>query len=169
MKPGVRYEPRVTLVAALARNRVIGRDNVLPWRLPGDLKRFKALTWGKPVLMGRRTYESIARALPGRRNIIVSRQPDYRAQGCEVHASIEAALDACTAAEVMVIGGAQIYASSLALSSRMHLTFIDAEVEGDAHFPQFDPRAWRETSRVRVAGEEGATWSYSFVDLERGE
>ena len=122
---------RIALIAALAENRVIGRKNRLPWRLPADLRRFKSLTMGKPVIMGRKTYESIGKPLPGRSNIVVTRDPDYRAQGCQVVHSLDQALEAGAGhAEVMVIGGAELYRQALGRAQRMYLTLVRAEVEG---------------------------------------
>ena len=158
----------ITIIAAMDRNRLIGDGNRLPWRLAADLRRFKALTMGKPVVMGRRTHESIGRALPGRRNIVLSRDPGYRAPGTEVAASLEQALQMCADAdELMVIGGAELYRQALPLAGRMHLTLLDASFGGDTWFPDYDPSEWRET--LREAHEPGpdAPCRYSFVDLER--
>jgi dihydrofolate reductase len=153
--------PVVSLVAALARNRVIGAGNRLPWHLPEDLRRFKRLTMGAPVIMGRKTHESIGKPLPGRRNIVVTRQPGARWEGCEVAGSLEAALAAAgDAPEVFVIGGAELYAAALPRADRLHLTLIDAEYEGDALFPEFDPAGWRETAREPGTG-------FTFVTYER--
>jgi dihydrofolate reductase len=163
---------RITLIAALARNRVIGRDNTLPWRLPEDLRRFKALTLGHPVIMGRRTFASIldalGRPLPGRLNIIVTRTPDYAAPECIVAASPEAAIAAAEPArEVFVIGGAEIYRAVLPIAHRLHLTEIDADFEGDAWFPDLPPGAWRETSRESCPPGAEFAHGYAFVVYER--
>ncbi|MCG6874395.1 MAG: dihydrofolate reductase [Betaproteobacteria bacterium] len=163
---------RITLVAALARNRVIGRRNQLPWRLPEDLRRFKALTMGHPVIMGRKTYESIlaaiGRPLPGRLNIIVTRSPDYTAPGCIVAASLEAAIAAAEpAAEVFVIGGAEIYRAALASAHRLHLTEIGADFDGDAWFPGLPPGEWREVSRESHPPGPEFAHGYAFVVYER--
>ena len=153
--------PIVSLVAALARNRVIGAGNRLPWHLPEDLKRFKRLTMGSPVIMGRRTHESIGRPLPGRRNIVVTRQAGARWDGCEVARSLDAAIAlAGNAPEVFVIGGAELYRLALPRADRLHLTLIDADHRGDAFFPAFDPADWRETAREPGAG-------FAFVTYER--
>jgi len=142
-------KPRIALIVAAARNGVIGRDNQLPWRLPGELQYFKATTWGKPVIMGRKTHESIGRALPGRLNIVISRTADPRQEGeiCWV-SSLESALkvawEQCPRAEeVMVMGGETIYRQALEHADRVYLTRIDTEVEGDAWFPQLNPDQWR--------------------------
>jgi len=163
---------RVTLVAALARNRVIGARNALPWRLPADLRRFKALTLGHPVVMGRRTYESIlaslGRPLPGRLNIVVTRSPDYAAPGCIVAASPEAALAAAGPAdEVFVIGGAELYRLALPVADRLQLTEIDADYAGDAWFPELAPGDWRETARESHPPGAEFAHAYAFVLYER--
>ena len=160
--------PLLTLIAAVARNGVIGRDNQLPWHLPEDLKRFKTLTLGHPVVMGRKTWESLPekfRPLPGRRNIVVSRNPDYRAPGAVVVASVAAALAAAEAAEVFVIGGAALYAEALPAARRLQLTEIDADIQGDAHFPAYDKGLWRESARESRQAEAG--YPYAFVTYER--
>ena len=163
---------RITLVAALARNRVIGRDNTLPWRLPEDLRRFKALTLGHPVIMGRKTFESIraalGRPLPGRLNIIVTRTPDYAVPECIVAVTPEAAIAAAApASEAFVIGGAEIYRAALPIAHRLHLTEIDADFEGDAWFPDLPPGAWRETSRESCPPSGEFAHGYAFVVYER--
>lgn len=158
--------PIVSLVVAVARNGVIGRDNDLPWRLPDDLKRFKAVTLGKPVVMGRKTYESIGRPLPGRENRIVTRQPGLRIEGCRVFQRLEDAL-AGAEEEIMVIGGAQIYAEALPLADRLYLTEVDAEAEGDARFPVIDPAQWQETCREPHAMDDRHAHGFVFRVLER--
>lgn len=162
-------KPCLSLIAAVAANGVIGSDNALPWRLPEDLKRFKALTLGHPVIMGRKTYASIGRPLPGRRNIVVSRNAAFAAAGCETAASLEAAIAACagTADEIFVIGGAQIYAEALPLAERLYLTEIRAEFPGDARFPAFDRDAWRETARERHPGENGIGFDFAVYERAR--
>lgn len=158
--------PRLSLIAAVAANGVIGSDNALPWRLSEDLKRFKALTLGHPVIMGRRTFESLGRPLPGRRNIVVSRNAAYRAEGCEVAASLDAAVAACRDAseEIFVIGGAQVYAEALAQAHRLYLTEIRRDYPGDARFPEFDRRLWRETSRERRTAAGGPAFDFAVYD-----
>jgi len=165
---------RIALVAALSRNRVIGRENALPWRLPADLRRFKALTLGHPVIMGRKTHESILAALggplPGRLNVVVTRSADYAAAGCIVAASVEAAIAAAEpAAEIFVIGGAEVYRAALPRAHRLHLTEIDADFAGDAWFPELQRGAWREVSREgHLPGPEFAH-GYAFVVYERAK
>jgi dihydrofolate reductase len=151
--------PVISLVAAMARNRVIGTGNGLPWHLPADLKRFKRLTMGAPVIMGRKTHESIGKALPGRRNIVVTRQAGANWAGCEVTASLDAALAlAGDAPEVFVIGGAELYALALPRADRLYLTLLDADYAGDTFFPAVDPADWRETAREPGEGFAFVTW-----------
>ncbi|OFZ72118.1 MAG: hypothetical protein A2W04_05070 [Betaproteobacteria bacterium RBG_16_64_9] len=162
----------VSLIAALSRNRVIGRDKQLPWRLSEDLRRFRELTMGHPVIMGRKTYESILMTLggplPGRMNIVVTRSPDYQAPGCRLAASVQSALDrareAAPGGEVFVVGGAEIYRLALPFADRLYLTEIHADVEGDAWFPALDAEEWRETSREP---RESQDFRYDFATYER--
>jgi dihydrofolate reductase len=157
------------IVVAVAENDVIGRRNELPWRLSADLRRFKALTLGKPVLMGRRTYESIGRALPERLNLVLSRTHDFSPGDCTVVTDLEQAREAAGRdAEIMVIGGAQVYRQCLALSSRIHLTLVHTRVEdGDAFFDGWRGAEWRESFRERHEADEKNSCAYSFVTLER--
>ncbi|HMM53427.1 MAG TPA: dihydrofolate reductase [Candidatus Desulfobacillus sp.] len=158
--------PRLSLVAAIAANGVIGSDNAMPWHLSEDLKRFKALTLGHAVVMGRRTFESIGRPLPGRRNIVVTRNANWRAPGCETAASLDEALALCggDAGEVFVIGGAQIYAEALPRAQRLYLTEIHRDFPGDTRFPDFDRRDWREVSRQRGGATEGFDYDFAVYD-----
>jgi dihydrofolate reductase len=161
-----RPAPRLTLVVAYSGNRVIGRDNALPWKLPGDLAHFKRTTLGRPILMGRKTWESLGRPLPGRRNIVISRNADYRAEGALVVPDLAAAVAACAGEEeVFVIGGAQIYAVALAAADRIIATEVQATVEGDAFFPYLPRFEWRESSREAQPSENG--YSYDFVVYDR--
>ena len=160
----------ISLIAGVARNSAIGRDNQLLWRLPEDLIRFKALTMGHPVIMGRKTWDSLParfRPLPGRRNIVLSRKPGIKLDGAEVFASLDEALSACNPQEqVFVIGGAQIYAEALPLADRLELTEIDAAFEADAFFPAWDRSAFDETNREpRFNAVEN--WRYDFVGYQR--
>lgn len=158
----------IVLVAALDRNLAIGRDNALPWHLPGDLKRFKALTLGKPLLMGRKTAESLGRALPGRRNLVLTRGDTAPFEGMETVRSMDAALDAVGDSELMVIGGGQVFALALPFALRMHLTFVDTMVaDADAFFPQFDASQWRVVSREAHAADAKHAFAFEFVDYER--
>ncbi|TDR82669.1 dihydrofolate reductase [Paludibacterium purpuratum] len=158
--------PLLTLVAAMAADRVIGIDNRLPWHLPEDLKHFKALTLGKPVIMGRKTFESIGRPLPGRRNIVVTRQPDWRAEGVETAHGVEEALDlAGDVAEVCLIGGAELYAQALSQADRLLLTEIELAVAGDARFPEFRTLGWREVMREAQVSADGLR--FAFVEYRK--
>ncbi len=158
----------LSIIAALSRNRVIGRNNQLPWRLPADLKHFKAVTLGKPVIMGRKTFDSIGKPLPGRDNIVVTRNPQFHTAGIAVVHSLDAALaNAQAAPEIMLIGGAQLYAEALPRTQRLYLTLIHVDVDGDAHFPVYNPADWRETAREDHAPDENNHYSYSFLILER--
>ncbi len=159
---------RLALIAALARNRVIGRDNRLPWHLPADLRFFKRTTMGKPLLMGRRTWESIGRPLPGRRMIVLSRDPDYRASGCAVAHSLGEALDLGGGdPELMVIGGATLYAQTLPSAERLYLTLVDADVPGDVRFPEWDAREWRLSWEEAHPADADHAWPFRFQRLER--
>ena len=158
--------PVVSLVAAVAANGVIGARNALPWHLPADLQHFKATTLGRPVVMGRRTFESIGRALPGRTNVVVTRRADFAAPGCVVVDSLAAAYAAAGAVEeICVIGGGELYREAIARADRLHLTEIHAAFEGDAHFPPVDRAIWRETAREVHEGE--APFRFDFVRYER--
>ncbi len=159
---------KLTLVVAVARNRVIGLNNALPWHLPNDLQFFKRTTMGKPIIMGRKTYESIGRPLPGRLNIVISRNPELTAPGCTVVNSLDAALQAADpAAEYMLIGGASLYQQALPLAQRLWLTEVAAEPTGDVFFPALDTLEWRELSREAHPADERHAYGYSFVQLER--
>lgn len=158
----------ISIIAALSTNYVIGKNNQLPWHLPADLAHFKALTLGKSILMGRKTYESIGRPLPGRRNIVISRQLDFQAAGCEVVHSLDEALTlAGSAEEVMVIGGTQLFEEALPSADRLYLTWVHGEVEGDSYFPSLDLNEWQETSREERAPDEKNHYALSFVSLAR--
>jgi dihydrofolate reductase len=160
--------PCVSVIAALAKNRVIGVENRLPWRLPEDLAHFKALTLGHPILMGRKTFESLGRPLPGRRNIVITRNPDYRPEGAVVAQSIAAALALCADAdEVFFIGGADLYAQAIPLADRLYLTEVDVEAKGDAWFPDYDRSAFREVARDAHTGEKGDALRFEFAVYER--
>lgn len=166
---------QVSIIAAMGRNRGLGFGNKLPWHLPDDLKRFKEFTRGHAVIMGRRTFESIGRPLPDRKNIIVSRDGGYAAPGCEVVASIEEAFKAADGdtaggdGEVFVIGGAQIYALALPYAAKMYLTFVDAEVPADAFFPAFDEAAWTVTASESHAADGKHPYPFVFKVFERSK
>jgi dihydrofolate reductase len=158
----------LTLIAAVARNGVIGIDNRLPWRLPADLQHFKALTMGHVVIMGRKTWESLPgkfRPLPGRRNIVVTRDGSYHAEGATVATSLAAAIAAADGGEAFLIGGAELYVAALPLADCLQLTEIDAAFEGDTFFPAIDPHHWRETTRGTHHDDAG--FDYAFVSYVR--
>ncbi|HMY77816.1 MAG TPA: dihydrofolate reductase [Thauera aminoaromatica] len=157
-------KPEIVLIAAVARNGTIGRDNELPWRLKADLQHFRALTLGHPILMGRKTWQSLGRPLPGRRNLVVSRTPDYRAEGAECFADPAAAIAAAGEAQTLfVIGGAQLYALLLPLADRLELTEVKADVEGDAHFPAVDPARFVEERRETHHADADNAFDFDFV------
>jgi len=158
---------QVTLVAALARNGIIGRDQALPWHLPADLARFKRLTLGKPLLLGRRTFASLPGRLPGRVHIVVSGDPRFRAEGCIAVPTPLAALVAVTAPELMVGGGATLYRALLPLATRMYLTWVETEIAGDTYFPAWQPRCWHETAREHRPADRANPYALTFVCLER--
>ena len=163
----------LSLIAALGENRVIGVDNSMPWHLPGDFKYFKATTLGKPIIMGRKTWDSLGRPLPGRLNLVVSRQADLQLEGAEVFASLDAAVERAQAwakeqgvSEVMLIGGAQLYTQALADADRLYLTRVGLSPQGDAWFPEFDQAQWTLVSNEPHAAEEGKP-AFSFEVWER--
>mgnify|MGYP005989366385 FL=1 len=162
-------QPRVSLIAAVARNGVIGRDNDLVWRISSDLKRFKALTMGKPILMGRKTWDSIGRPLPGRRSLVLTRDRGLTLPDVTVVHDWDEALAAAGRDELMVVGGAEIYRLALPHADRLHLTEVDAALEGDAYFPPFDRTDFRETLREAHGPSERDEFAFRFVDLERLE
>ncbi|MBN8760408.1 MAG: diacylglycerol kinase [Thiobacillus sp. 65-69] len=163
-------KPRVSVIAARARNGVIGIENRLPWRLPEDLAHFKTLTLGHPILMGRKTFESLGRPLPGRINVVITRNPDYRPAGVQVAASISEALALCAGTdELFFIGGAELYAQVLPLADRLYLTEVDCAPEGDAWFPDYDRTAFREIERSAQIGAKGDPLRFDFVVYARAD
>jgi dihydrofolate reductase len=157
----------IILVAAMARGQVIGREGGMPWHLPADLAHFKAVTLGHPVIMGRRTWDSIGRALPGRRNLVISRRSPSLPDGVECHGSLDQALAACSGeSAVMIIGGGEIYRQALPQASRLVLTLIDAEIDGDTHFPAVDWARWRVTRHRSRPADEANPYALQFVELE---
>lgn len=158
----------ISFVVAMGKNRVIGKDNSLPWEMPADMKRFKELTTEKPIIMGRKTFESIGRPLPNRTNIIITRDENYKAEGCIVVHSIDEALKAAEGnEEVMVIGGAQIYKEFLPTANKIYLTIIDNDFEGDAYFPEYNEDEWKEVKREKHEADKENKYSYTFIDLQR--
>ncbi|RLJ16919.1 type 3 dihydrofolate reductase [bacterium endosymbiont of Escarpia laminata] len=160
--------PTISLIWAMAENRVIGRNNQLPWHLSADLQHFKRLTLGKPIVMGRKTWESLPGLLPKRQHIVVTGNRDYRAEGAlVVHSIDEAVAAAGDAQEIMIVGGGAFYAQMLPQADRLYLTLVHMEVEGDAWFPEFDLSAWREVRREDFSADEKNRFAYSFITLER--
>ncbi len=158
----------LSLVVAASSNNVIGRDGGLPWHLPDDLRQFKRLTMGKAVIMGRNTYESIGRPLPDRRNIVMTRNADYVADGCDVVSSVSEAIDAVEGAEeAMIIGGGQVYRDFLPLADRIYLTRVQAEVEGDTYFPEIDEATWRLVSSEHHGADEKHRYAFDVMVFER--
>jgi dihydrofolate reductase len=158
----------ISIIVAAAQNGVIGSANRLPWHLPDDLKRFKALSLGKPIVMGRRTFDSIGRPLPGRTNIVVSRQAGLALAGVLVVQSLGAALAAAgSVPEIVVIGGAEIFRQVLPRTDTIHLTRVHAHVDGDVFFPKLDPAQWREADVEHHAADERHQYAFSFVTLQR--
>lgn len=160
---------KISLIAAMANNRIIGKDNDMPWHLPADLKHFKKITLGKPVLMGRKTYESIGRPLPGRRNIVLSRNADLHIEGVEVVDSIDKINSLLTGVdELMVIGGGHIYNAFLAKADILYLTHIDLDVEGDTQFPDYEGVAnWRVVEQQVCEPDDNNPYSYRFVKYSK--
>jgi dihydrofolate reductase len=156
----------VSIIVAAASDGTIGRSGGIPWHLPADLARFKRLTMGHPIVMGRKTHESIGRALPGRRNIVITRQRDYRAEKCEVVGSLDEALARAGDGEVFVIGGAEVYREALPRASRIYLTRVEGEFQADRFFPGIGGK-WREVERVPGTLDERNRHAHSFVTLER--
>lgn len=159
-------KPLIQIVVAYARNRVIGRDNELPWRLPGDLAHFKRSTMGCPIIMGRKTWESLGRPLPGRLNVVISRNPDYQAEGATVCSSLEDALQACAdTPRVCIIGGEQLFRMALPATDEIIATEIHADIDGDTFFPEIKAADWQEVERLPQPEENGLR--YEFVTLRR--
>lgn len=158
----------IALIAAMDRNRVIGANGSIPWHLPNDLRRFKSLTYGHPVIMGRKTFESIGRPLPGRKNIVVTRQPGFVARDCVVANTPDDALEAAGSGDIFVIGGGDLYRQMIDQADRLYLTEVDVAVEGgDAYFPVVAPQLWREVTRMSAPPDERHPYAFTFVDYER--
>ena len=158
---------KISLIAAMAKNRIIGKNNKMPWHLPADLKHFKTITMSKPILMGRKTYQSIGRPLPGRKNVVISRNPNFRAEGCEVVDSIEGALDLLKDdEEIMIIGGGFLYSQCINKADKLLLTFIDLEVKGDTQFPEYQHLELKEVSREKHLSDDKNAYNYEFVEYQ---
>ena len=160
---------KLSLIAAMAKNRVIGANNRLPWHLPADLRNFRRVTMGKPIMMGRKTFDSIGRPLPGRTNVVISRNRNYRPEGCVIFHSIDAALQQFRRyEEVMVIGGASFYEQLLPVADRLYLTVIDRDFAGDTVFPRFDASRWQQIERQDFPADS-ETVGYRFLILEKSD
>ena len=160
---------KISMIAAMADDRVIGINNSLPWKLPNDMKWFRQQTMGKPIVMGRKTFESFgAKPLPGRTNIIITRDNNYKAEGCiVVHSIEEAILAAGDVEEVMIIGGASFYQQMLPRAERLYLTFVHSKVDGDAWFPEWNDNGWHQVERIDHESDEKNPHAHSFVVLEK--
>jgi len=160
---------KIAMIAAMTKNRTIGFENDMPWHLPDDLKFFKSVTTGKPVIMGRRTFESIGnRPLPNRQNLVISRQADYKPEGVEVFNSVDAALsNLSNVEEVVIMGGGQLYNMMLPEADKLYLTLINATINGDTYFPDWTKLAWNELERVHHPKDERHAYEFDFVTLER--
>ena len=158
----------ISLIGAMGQNRVIGQGNALPWSMPADMAHFRLLTRGKPVIMGRKTFESIGHPLPDRENIIITRDPEYRADGCVIaHSPAAAIVAAGPTEEIMVIGGEKIFQAFLPLAQKMYLTVIDAEFDGDTHFPEWKADEWQETSRKERLADTANPHPYTFLTFQK--
>lgn len=157
----------IAIIAAMDENRLIGANNDLPWHLPADLRRVKQLTTGNTIILGRKNFESIGRALPNRQNIVITRNPDYDAPGCDVVTSIDDALESATGENVFIFGGARIYEQMFGYARRMYLTLIHHRFKGDTYFPDFDPNDWVEVERQDFEADDRNPYAYSFVVLDR--
>ena len=159
---------RMSMIVAMAQNHVIGINHQMPWHLSADLKRFREITMGKPILMGRRTYASIGRALPGRTNIVLTHDRSFHAEGCVIAHSIEASLEAARGAdELMIIGGSALYDAFLSTAQRLYLTLIHRSFEGDTLFPAFDWNAWEVSQEEKITDDPLVDFSYSFLTLDK--
>ncbi|MFW5442871.1 MAG: type 3 dihydrofolate reductase [Methylococcaceae bacterium] len=159
---------KISLIVAMANNRAIGLNNQMPWHLSADLKKFKQITMGSPILMGRKTFESIGKPLPGRTNIIISRNPTFQQQGCLVFNSLEKAIASCqNHDELFVIGGASLYGSILPKANNLYLTQINKDFSGDTFFPEINRNEWHEVAREDISDDHTVDFSYSFLKLEK--
>lgn len=162
-------KPIISLVCAMANNRVIGKDNDMPWHMPADLKHFKQTTMGKPIVMGRKTFESIGKPLPGRQNVVISRNQDYKPEGVDVVSSIADAIELLSNEnEIMITGGGHIYQQTIDQADRLYLTFIDLTTEGDAFFPEFKHLTLKEVEREAHQPDEKNKYPYEFVTYHVG-
>ena len=160
-------EKTLTLIAAMGKNRAIGMAGRMPWHLPAELQHFKKATMGKTIVMGRKTWQAIGRPLPGRQNIVVSRNPDFHAEGVDLATSLDGAAAMSESDEVMIIGGGQLYALALPLARRMLLTLIDIEPEADTWFPQWDKKEWSQSSETNYLADDNNPLAYRIIELNR--
>lgn len=161
-------KPRISIIVAMAKNRVIGINNTLPWHLPADLRHFKTLTMGHHILMGRKTYESIGKPLPGRMSVVITRNIDYNAEGVMVAHTLDAAIVKCSDdSEIFIIGGAEIYAQALNLADKLYITEIQKNVIGDAEFPDFNLSEWQEASRIIHHQDIPEPLEFHFIEYQR--
>lgn len=158
---------KISLIVAMSQNRVIGINGKMPWHISADLKHFRQVTWGKPIVMGRKTFESLGKPLPGRRNIVISQNPDYRPEGCETVSSAEAALEMAASDEIMVIGGAMVYGAFIERAQQLYITLIHHDFAGDTYFPEWQESDWEEQEYNKVAFDPDCGLSYSFIRLCR--
>jgi len=158
---------KITIIAAMARNLAIGLDGELPWHLPGELRHFKETTMGKPIVMGRKTCESIGRPLPGRQNIVVTGNPSFQAPGCDLAGSLDEAIRIASGEEVMIIGGGQLYAQAMPITDRMILTLVDCESEADTWFPRWQEDDWLQVSARSESADERNPFNYRVIELAR--
>lgn len=160
-------KPKLSLIAAMANNRVIGKDNEMPWHLPADLQHFKMITMSKPIVMGRKTYQSIGRPLPGRQNVVISRNKQFFAEGCDVVESLNAAINLLSdEVEIMIIGGGFLYSQTINKADKLYLTFIDLEIDGDTYFPEYQHLNLREYHREKHLPDGKNIYAYEFVDFD---
>ncbi|MCF6195022.1 MAG: type 3 dihydrofolate reductase [Kangiellaceae bacterium] len=158
-------KPKISLIAAMAKNRIIGKGNKMPWHLPADLKHFKTVTMSKPIVMGRKTYQSIGRSLPGRKNVVISRNPNFQAEGCELVDSIEGAFELLKDdEEIMIIGGGFLYSQCIDKADKLFLTFIDLEIDGDTQFPEYHHLKLNEVSLEKHLSDDKNLYNYEFVE-----
>jgi dihydrofolate reductase len=161
---GGKRKGKLAIIVAMARNRIIGNNNTLPWRIPADLKRFKSLTMGHHLIMGRKTFDSIGKPLPGRTTVVVTRNQALRIEGCIMAYSLADAISACAGDdEIFIVGGAELYALAMPLVDTIYLTEIKLDVAGDAHFPEFDKKLWQELAREQCSQETPQALEYHFV------
>ncbi|MGA8147965.1 MAG: dihydrofolate reductase [Gallionellaceae bacterium] len=163
-------QPHLSILVAMTSNRTIGINNTLPWRIPEDLKRFKALTMGHHMIMGRKTFDSIGKPLPGRTTVVVSRNQALQMENCIIAHSLQQAIAACAGDdEIFIVGGAELYAQALPLADTLYLTEIQKDAEGDAHFPEFDKTEWREVVREKRHQQTPQSLEYHFVTYRRNQ